>query len=174
MDTLTDFLSWAWLRHHNILSWYIRPFFVIPFCYFAYRRSWKGIVGTLIALATSLFWFPAPKNPDPQVLAFLAAEEAFLTSPWTPGKWIQIILVPSSLMLLGLAFWKRSLWYGLGIINFIAITKQIWSILYGGAAGWAVLPPMLLGLIACNTFVYFGVKWVQNRQALQSKGDVSV
>lgn len=36
MDALIDFLNWAWARHHNPLSWYIRPLFVLPFCYFAY------------------------------------------------------------------------------------------------------------------------------------------
>ena len=34
-----EFTAWAWERHHNILSWYIRPLFLLPFCYFAYRRS---------------------------------------------------------------------------------------------------------------------------------------
>jgi hypothetical protein len=39
MDWLTDFLDWAWARHHNPLSWYIRPLFILPFCYFAYKKS---------------------------------------------------------------------------------------------------------------------------------------
>ena len=24
---------------HNVLSWYIRPLFLLPFCYFAYKRT---------------------------------------------------------------------------------------------------------------------------------------
>jgi hypothetical protein len=32
--------------------------FLLPFCYFAYRRSLWGIVLTLLTLATSMFWFP--------------------------------------------------------------------------------------------------------------------
>jgi hypothetical protein len=67
---LDAFLSWAWARHHNILSWYIRPLFLLPFCYFAYRRSVKSIALTLLALATSKFWFPEPEQPDPKVLEF--------------------------------------------------------------------------------------------------------
>lgn len=164
MDILDGFFAWAWLRHHNTLSWYIRPFFLVPFCFFSYRRSWKGIATTLVALATSMFWFPAPENPNPQVLAFLAAEEEFLTSPWTLSKWMQTLLVPLSLTLLGLAFWKRSLWYGLGIINLIAVAKLVWSILYGSTSGWAVLPPMLIGLIVCNAAIIFGVRWIEKRQ----------
>ena len=64
-EWLTELASWAWARHHNVLSWYIRPVFFLPFCFFAYRRSWAGILATLVALATSMAWFPAPTNPDP-------------------------------------------------------------------------------------------------------------
>jgi len=30
MDGLNDFLNWAWARHANPLSWYIRPPFILP------------------------------------------------------------------------------------------------------------------------------------------------
>ncbi len=43
MEFFSDFLSWAWARHHNVLSWYIRPMFILPFIFFAYKRSWKGL-----------------------------------------------------------------------------------------------------------------------------------
>ena len=33
-----EFVAWAWARHHNILSWYVRPLFILPFCFFAYMR----------------------------------------------------------------------------------------------------------------------------------------
>jgi hypothetical protein len=62
-EWMTELASWAWARHHNVLSWYIRPLFFLPFCFFAYRRSWAGIVATLVALATSMAWFPAPTKP---------------------------------------------------------------------------------------------------------------
>jgi hypothetical protein len=62
-----EFVAWAWERHHNVLSWYIRPLFLLPFCYFAYRRSLWGIVLTLFVLATSMFWFPAPERSSPAV-----------------------------------------------------------------------------------------------------------
>lgn len=158
MDLINEFLAWACMRHHNLLSWYIRPLFLIPFCYFAYRRSWKGIAFTLIALATSIFWFPAPQNPDPIVLDFLAAEQDFLSGPFTLVKVLQMSLIPFSLSLLAFAFWKRSIWLGLALINLIAITKQVWSVLYGGESGWAVLPPMLIGLVLCNLLVYWLIK----------------
>ena len=37
--TTPSFWDWLWQRHHNQLSWYIRPLFLIPFCWFAYRSS---------------------------------------------------------------------------------------------------------------------------------------
>src|SRR4028118_1332318 len=62
-----EFVAWAWERHHNVLSWYIRVLFLLPFCYFAYKRSLFGMVLTLVALATSMFWVPAPERPDARV-----------------------------------------------------------------------------------------------------------
>jgi hypothetical protein len=62
VELLDAFLSWAWARHHNVLSWYVRPLFLLPFCYFAYRRSVKGIALTLLALATSMFWSPSQNS----------------------------------------------------------------------------------------------------------------
>lgn len=28
-------MEWAFARHHNTASWYIRPLFLIPLCWFA-------------------------------------------------------------------------------------------------------------------------------------------
>ena len=60
--TLDGFLAWAWERHHNVLSWYVRLLFILPLAYFSYKRSLSSIVLTLVALATSMFWFPAPEH----------------------------------------------------------------------------------------------------------------
>lgn len=45
--TNQGFFDWAYERHQNQLSWYLRPLFIISFCYFAYKRSWTGIMGTM-------------------------------------------------------------------------------------------------------------------------------
>ena len=63
--TTDEFAAWAWARHHNELSWYIRPLLLLPFCWFAYKRSLFGITLTLVALATSMSWFPAPETTSP-------------------------------------------------------------------------------------------------------------
>src|ERR671916_3362074 len=78
-----EFVAWAWERHHNVLSWYIRPLFFLPFCFFAYKRSLSGMTLTLLALATSIFWFPAPAEASPAVNEMLAAEREYLTADWT-------------------------------------------------------------------------------------------
>jgi hypothetical protein len=75
VDALVDFLNWAWARHHNPLSWYIRPLFILPFCYFAYRKNLLGVVVTLVAVTSSMFWFPAPSTVDPTAARFLAAQK---------------------------------------------------------------------------------------------------
>ena len=80
MELFDAFLSWAWARYHSTLSWYIRPLFLLPFCYYAYRRSINGIVLTLLALASSMFWFREPEHAAPEALEFLAAEQEYLTA----------------------------------------------------------------------------------------------
>lgn len=163
MEFPNDFLTWAWARHHNILSWYIRPLFLVPFIYFAYRRSWKGMILTVVALATSMFWFPAPAAVDPMVEQFLAAEHNYLTGAWTIQKILLTLVVPAFFILLGLAFWKRSWWWGVAVINLAALGKIVWSVAEGGQSGWAVLVPAVIGLVICNLAVYLGVKYIHSK-----------
>jgi hypothetical protein len=168
MEWLNDVAVWAWARHHNILSWYIRPLFLLPFCYFAYKRSWTGIVGTLIALATSMFWFPAPDQPDPEVIAMLEAERVYLTGAWTWWKIMLTLVVPGAFIALGLAFWKQSWWYGLVVINAMALSKIVWSFAVAPADGaLALLLPALVGLAICNAVVMLGVSMLRRRPLLK-------
>lgn len=37
--TNQDFFTWAFSRHQNILSWYIRPLFIIPIVIGAYKQN---------------------------------------------------------------------------------------------------------------------------------------
>lgn len=169
MEFLNDFLTWAWARHHNILSWYIRPLFIIPFVYFAYKRSWKGMLLTVIALATSMFWFPTPATADPIVAQFLEAEKQYLLGLWTGQKVFLSLTVPAFFFLLGLTFWKRSSTWGLVVINVAALGKIAWSVFEGGESGWAVLIPAVLGMILCDLAVYFGARWLSRRKGPQAQ-----
>ena len=162
-ELLGEFLSWAWARHHNILSWYIRPLFLLPLAYFSYRRSLSGIALTVVALATSMFWFPAPERVDPRVEEFLAFEREWLTGEWTLAKVLITSVVPLSLTAFCLAFWKRSLLWGLIIINAMALTKLLWGVVSGEGSGWVMLVPALAGLLVCNAVVLYAARRLRMR-----------
>lgn len=108
MDALHDFAAWAWARHHNEWSWYIRPLFLIPFCWFAWRRSLAGVGLTLLALATSMFWFPAPAVPSPMAMQLLAAERAYLFGEWTWWKIAVALLIPATFLVYDIAISERA------------------------------------------------------------------
>ena len=153
-----EFLGWAFARHHNIASWYVRPLFLIPFALFAYRRSLAGIFATVFLLATSMFWFPAPADPDPMVVDFLRMEVEYLTGPWTAAKLVLSALVPLTLVALAAALWRRNLLVGLSVIVLIAVLKVTWSVFEAGDAGLAVVAPAVGGLLACLVLIWLGVR----------------
>jgi hypothetical protein len=154
--TLDGFRAWAWERHHNVLSWYIRPLFFLPFCYFAYKRSLFGMVLTLVALATSMSWFPAPETTSPAVVEMLAAEEAYFAADWTLLKVLLALIVPISFAALGLAFWKRSLVWGLAVINGAILIKTGWTFVVSSEAGaMSHLPAAVLGLAVLNAVILY-------------------
>ena len=80
--TNKEFFNWAYERRQNQISWYIRPLFLIPFCYSAYKRSWTGILGTMFLILTSMFWFPKPDVVSEQVKRFLEMEKEYLSGDW--------------------------------------------------------------------------------------------
>jgi len=155
MESFSEFLSWAWARHHNPLSWYIRPLFVLPFCYFAYKKSVTGIVLTVVGVLSSMFWFPAPSETDPRAAAFLAMEREYVTGGWTWAKTAMTALVPIWFVVLGWAFWRRSLIAGLVVINAGAALKVIWSFYHGGGSAWSIIPAVSIGALICNGILIF-------------------
>jgi hypothetical protein len=155
MESLHEFQSWAWARHHSPLRWYIRPLFVLPFCYFAYKRSVAGIILTVVGVLSSMFWFPAPAEADPRAAAFLAAEKEYVTGGWTWGKTAMTVLVPIWFVALAWTFWRRSLIAGLTVINVGAALKVIWSFYFGQAAAWSIIPPVAVGALVCNGVVLY-------------------
>ena len=159
-----DFFQWAFARHQNQLSWYIRPLFLIPFCFFAYRRSLSGLSLTLFLLLTSMFWFPEPDTVSEQVKAFLAMEQEYLSGSWDIFKLLITLLVPLSLTALALAFWKRSLWLGISVLVFIAVAKMLWSVVFGGASGFAVIAPAVIGLILCVVLISLGFRKLERKR----------
>ncbi|MGL4439939.1 MAG: hypothetical protein ACRCUE_11745 [Bosea sp. (in: a-proteobacteria)] len=160
MDAAGELAQWAWARHHNTWSWYVRPLFLLPLCWFAWRRSLAGIALTLLALISSMAWFPAPSEPDPAVTAMLAAERAYLTGPWTWWKLALAALVPLSLGLLVAAVWCRSLTLGLWIITAIMAVKVTWTFVFAPLDGaMAHLAPALGGFAVCLV----AILWARRR-----------
>lgn len=156
--TNKSFFDWAFERHHNLWSWYIRPIFILPFCYFAYKRNWTGISATVFAIFTSMAWFSKPDRVSESVIQFLEFEKDWLIGNWTIQKILLILTVPISFALLALACWKRSLYWGLGVIVLMATGKIIWSIQNAGESGKSIIIPAILGLLICCVFVWFGAK----------------
>jgi hypothetical protein len=153
--TVDEFAAWAWARHHNELSWYVRPLF-LPFCWFAYKQSLWGITLTIVALATSMFWFPAPERVDPRAAEFLAMEREYLTSDWSLWKVLLALLVPVSFAALAVAFWRRSLVWGLAVINAMVLVKIAWSFYFGEeSGGLTLLPSALVGLAVCDAVILY-------------------
>ncbi|MDF2909030.1 MAG: hypothetical protein K0R34_4351 [Herbinix sp.] len=148
--------DWAFARHQNQLSWYIRPLFLIPFCFFAYRRSLAGIFGTMFLLITSMIWFPVPAEVNSKISDFLAMEKEYLTGNWGTSKILITVLVPVSLSVLAMALWKRSLWIGISTLIFIAVAKMLWSVVFGGESGKSVIVPAMIGLVICIVMVVIG------------------
>ena len=156
--THKPFFDWAFERHQNPISWYIRPLFLIPFCFFAYKRSLTGVGVTTFCLFTSMFWFPKPEMVSSQSVEFLQYEKEYLQGTWNTSKIILTLLVPISMTALALAFWKRSLRLGIGIIILIAIGKILWSILNAGESGYSILVPAIIGLFLCVGLIYWTLK----------------
>jgi len=161
MDGVSDFLNWAWERHHNPLSWYIRPLFVLPFCYFAYKKSAWGVGLTVVAVATSMFWFPAPATDDPRATAFLAMERQYITGTWTLAKSAMTALVPLWFVVLAWAFWRRSWWAGFLVVNVGALLKVIWSFYFAGGSAWSIIPPVGLGAVVVNLVMLYAYRRVR-------------
>jgi hypothetical protein len=148
MDGIDQLLHWAWARHHNPWSWYIRPLFILPFCYFACRRNVRGVLLTILAAITSIAWFPAPEAPSPEVLKYLEVEKRWLSS--VPLSTAIAVLVGGSLWLIAAAFWTRRWLYGVLVLNIATVAKVVFSVFFGGDAGWASVVPAFATLGICN------------------------
>jgi len=152
------FFNWVFDRHHNQLSWFIRPIFLIPFCFFAYRRSWAGISIVIFCLFTSMFWFEKPQTVDDRVKLFLQFEKDWLYGDWGIQKVLLISTVPISFIALGLSFWKRSLIMGLGVVVLMATGKILWGIFSAGESGKSIIIPALVGLSICGGLIIYGYR----------------
>ncbi|WP_103072333.1 hypothetical protein [Aquimarina sediminis] len=159
----TSFFDWVFERHHNQWSWYLRPLFLLPFCYFAYRKSFAGMMISIFALFTSMFWFPKPEIVNQNVIQFLQFEKDYLYGDWNLSKKLLSLTIPLSFLALGLAFWKRSLVMGIGVVVLMATGKIVWSIQNAGESGKSILTPAIIGLFICCGLMYYGYKRLEKK-----------
>jgi hypothetical protein len=166
MHTFTEFVEWVWARHHNLASWYVRPLFLLPYCYFAYRRNTGGIIATVLMFPTSLFWFPAPNPPSERAVRYLAWEREFVTN----GSWAaRVLLVLLVLVGMVAAFWRRSVLIGLLILNAGTAVKVVWSVAFAGETGWASLSPSMTSLAIVDTGVLLAMRWWRTRSTPETR-----
>ena len=161
--TNRPFFDWIFNRHHNQWSWYIRPLFLIPFCFFSYKRNWSGISIITFFLFTSMFWFPRPEVVSDSVIDFLQYEKEYLYGDWGLKKILMTLTIPISFIALGLSFWKRSLIMGIGVVILMATSKVVWSIQNAGESGKSILIPAIIGFVICCGIIYYGFKKLENK-----------
>ena len=165
MDALIDLLNWAWARHHNPLSWYIRPLFIVPFCYFAYKKSVPGMVVTVVAVTSSMFWFPAPVTPDETATTFLAVERQWITGPPTLSKVVLTALIPIWFMALAAAI-RRRLWAAAAFVIVAGTALKVaWSFYVAGTSAWIIVPPVALGNAVCAGVLTYASRRTRDRPA---------
>ena len=102
-------------------SWYSRPLVIIPAAYYPYRRKVWHVLGFILLLATSRFWFAAPATIDPAIQDYLQWEaDIFLSNDGSFPLLALILAVLIFLLLLFYAAWQRNPCLGLLMINLFA------------------------------------------------------
>lgn len=151
----TSFFEWAFTRHQNTLSWYIRPLFIIPIVVGAYKKSYSLIFFSIFCLFTSMFWFSKPAIVDVKVIEFLNFEKTYFTSGWSIEKAIILATILSFFVAIISLTWSRR-WYGLlATVVIGAFLKIVHSLLFSGGSGISIVKPAVLGLILCILMIYF-------------------
>ncbi len=82
-----------------------------------------------------------PRLLNPRIEEFLAFEKEWLTGERTLAKVLARSLVAVILAALAPAFWGRCFWWGIAIINAIALGKVSCGVASGGDTGWTTLLP---------------------------------
>ena len=149
------FFTWAFQRHYNILSWYIRPLFIIPIIWSAYKKLFSGIAISIFCLFTSMFWFSKPNTTNPEVEKFLNFEANYLKSGWTIDKIALLFTVIIFFIFIIISTWTKNWKLLLVILIAAAFFKIFNSYLLTGKSAFSMLTPAVTGLIVCMMAVFF-------------------
>ena len=149
------FFTWAFQRHRNILSWYIRPLFIVPIIWSAYKKLFSGISISIFGLFTSMFWFSKPDTTNPEVEKFLNFEANYLKSGWTIDKIVLLFTVIIFFVFIIVSTWTKNWKLLLLILIATAILKIFNSYLLTGKSALSMLKPAVTGLIVCMIAVFY-------------------
>ena len=149
------FFTWAFQRHYNILSWYIRPLFIIQIIWSAYKKLFSGISISIFGLFTSMFWFPKPNITNPEIVKFLNFEANYLKSGWTIDKIVLLFTVIIFFVFIIVSTWTKNWKLLLLILIATAILKIFNSYLLTGKSALSMLKPAVTGLIVCMIAVFY-------------------
>lgn len=156
--------EWIWHRHQNQFSWYSRPLFIIPACYYAYRQKLGFIIGIMVLLGASLFWFAPPVEVSETISGYLDWErEAFLNPNNQKPLIVLGLVVLIFLFLLFYAFWHRNYWIGLLVLNIGNLLKIAVSVVLGEDAGMAAIIPTLSSMAILNIIALVIWKYKSNK-----------
>ncbi|MDN3241392.1 hypothetical protein [Glycomyces tritici] len=159
MELVTEFFEWAWPRHLNPISWYIRPLFFIPIALFAWRRQGWWMSLSIVAMLSSFFWFPEPAEVDPAAQAILDMEAELFAQP----SWQTVISLGTIPIFLGglvWAFWRHSIGIGLWVVNVGVAYKAAWVWVNTDFAGFMhVVPIYAIALLVINALTIGFAKW---------------
>ena len=161
--------TWVWDRHQNQFSWYSRPLFIVPACYYAYRQNLGLVIGFMAMLFCSLFWFRAPPDVPEHISNYLAWEkQLFFSNESMVPLMVLTIVVIAFLIGLFSAFWRQNPWIGLFLINAGTLVKIFVSIAIGKETGTAATVPSLSSLAVINLVAF--VAWRLFRNKSEAEG----
>lgn len=149
-----DFQAWAFKCHQNQLSWHTPILFYSFQFYFFLSATNTWLFVSILALFTSMIWFPVPRTTLLLVKEFLTYEREFLQAGLTGENLFFAFLVLSFFILLIRATWLHS-WKMVGLILVVtAFLKIIWSV-DSGQAGLTIIQLALIGLVVCLLAISF-------------------
>jgi hypothetical protein len=98
------------------------------------------------------------------VEGYLAWERQFLLEGSVVARVALVLLVVTFFVALAAAFWRRSWLWGLAVINAGTLLKVIWSVAFGGAAGWASLAPSIFTLAVTDAALLLAMRFLRHRR----------
>ena len=157
--TNVGFANWYFSRHANVLSWLIRPVFMIGFCYFALKRNATLAAAMIFLTLLSSVFFPTPDVVNPTVEEFLAKEKEWILGPLSVMKLTELGALIAGIFLLGYAFWRRSLKWGIILLFIIIFLKILWSVIYGGeSAITLVYVAVFTGIVTMIWIIFYRMR----------------